>query len=74
MSAKRNYYGELKRFRGYRGPLKQKTNEEKWIEYRRSVGLPDQSPEIEDGWDEEHNCSNRVARLIYMNDSDTYGD
>jgi len=50
------------------------TNEEKWIEYRRSVGLSDKSPEIEDGWDEEHNCSNRVARLIYMNDSSTYGD
>jgi hypothetical protein len=50
------------------------TNEEKWIEYRRSVGLSDQSPEIEDGWDKKHNCSNRVARLIYMNDSDTYGD
>jgi hypothetical protein len=50
------------------------TNQEKWIEYRRSVGLPDKSPEIENGWDKEHNCSNRVARLIYMNDSDTYGD
>jgi hypothetical protein len=50
------------------------TNEEKWIEYRRSVGLPDKSPEIKDGWHKEHNCSNRVARLIYMNDSNTYGD
>ena len=50
------------------------TNEEKWIEYRRSVGLPDKSPEIDAGWDKEHDCSNRVARLIYMNDSDTYGD
>jgi hypothetical protein len=45
------------------------TNEEKWIEYRRSVGLPDQSPKVDAGWSKKHNCSNRVARLIKMDNN-----